>query len=151
MLAYEVMRSIVIGVDGSPASQQATEVGLGLAASLGARVAFVHFSPLAEKLFAEDPQHGPSQQRLEEADPVLRQAAEAAKARGVPAELKLQDSDSVAAELAGIAEGLKADLIAVGNRGRSEIADVVLGSVSHELLRISTIPVVVVHAGVAKS
>jgi nucleotide-binding universal stress UspA family protein len=146
-----VMKYVVIGVDGSAASRQATHVGLRLAASLGARVALVHFSPLAEEVYRENPQDGPTQQRLEEADPVLRQAAEAARALAVPAELTLQESDDIAAELAGIAEGLEADLVVVGNRGRSEIADVVLGSVSHGLLRMSAVPVVVVHAGAAKS
>ena len=92
----------------------------------------------------------PSQERLAEADPVLREAAEAARARGVPADLGLQDergAGMIAAELAGVADGVDADLIVVGNRGRNEIAEVVLGSVSHELLRLSTRPVVVVHAG----
>jgi nucleotide-binding universal stress UspA family protein len=145
------MKYVVIGVDGSPASMQAIQVGLSLAASLGARAAFVHFSPLAEEAYRENPQDGPSQQRVEEVDPVLRQAAEAARACGVPAELMLQESDDIAAQLAGTAEGLEADLVVVGNRGRGEFADVVLGSVSHELLRMSTVPVVVVHAGVTKS
>jgi nucleotide-binding universal stress UspA family protein len=69
------MQNIVIGVDGSPASQQATEVGLQLAAGLGAQVTFVHFSPLADKLYQEDPDNGPSQKRLEEADEVLRRSS----------------------------------------------------------------------------
>ena len=144
------MTSVVIGVDGSPAATRATEVGVALAASLGAQVVFIHFSPLAEKLFQEDPENGPSQERLEEADPVLAAAAKAAKARGVTAELRIQDehgSAMIAADLAGVAEGEDAALVVVGNRGRSEVADVVLGSVSHELLRLSRVPVVVVHAG----
>jgi nucleotide-binding universal stress UspA family protein len=145
------MQSIVVGVDGSPASQRATEVGLQLAASLGAHVAFIHFSPLAAKLYQEDPDDGPSQQRLEEADRVLRQAAEAAKAKGVPAELELHESDMIAPELAGAAEGREADFLVVGNRGHSKVADIVLGSVSHELLRMSRVPVVVVHAGTGQN
>lgn len=150
LVALSWMKHIVIGVDGSPASQQAVQLGLSLAASLGARVAFVHFSRLAEGVYREGPDDGPSQQRIEEADAVLREAAEAARAHGVPARLILQESDMIAPELAGVAEGLDADLLVVGNRGRSEIADVVLGSVSHELLRMSTVPVVVVNAGAAK-
>jgi nucleotide-binding universal stress UspA family protein len=144
------MKTIVVGVDGSPAAKRASDVGVGLAASLGAQVLFVHFSPLAETLFGEDPQNGPSQERLEEADPVLREAAGAARAGGVRAELWLQDerrAGTIAANLAGMADGLDAEMIVVGNRGRSEVADLVLGSVSHELLRMSTRPVVVVHAG----
>jgi nucleotide-binding universal stress UspA family protein len=147
------MKTIVVGVDGSVAAKRASEVGLGLAASLGAQVVFVHYSPLAVTLFEEDPENGPSQQRLEEADPVLREAAGAARARGVPAELILQDERGtgvIAADLAGMADGLDAEMTVVGNRGRSEVADVVLGSVSHQLLRMSTRPVVVVHAGQQK-
>jgi nucleotide-binding universal stress UspA family protein len=56
----------------------------------------------------------------------------------------------IAADLAGMADGLDAEMTVVGNRGRSEVADVVLGSVSHQLLRMSTRPVVVVHAGQQK-
>ena len=148
------MTTIVIGVDGTPAAVQATEVGVALAASLGAKVLFIHFSPLAEKLFSEDPENGPSQERIGQTDPVLADAAKAAKARGVPAELMVQDEHGagmIAADLAGLAEGAEASLVVVGNRGRSEVADVVLGSVSHELLRMSSIPVVVVHAGTEKA
>jgi nucleotide-binding universal stress UspA family protein len=145
-----LVRTIVIGVDGTPAASRATEVGVDLAASTGAQVIFVHFSHLAEELFQEDPKNGPSQERLEEADPVLGDAARAAKARGVVVELRIQDEHgprTIAADLAGLAEGVDAALVVVGNRGRSEVTDVVLGSVSHELLRMSRRPVVVVHAG----
>jgi nucleotide-binding universal stress UspA family protein len=145
-----VVSTIVIGVDGTPAAVRASEVGVALAASLGAQVLFVHFSPLAETLFEEDPENGPSQERLAEADPVLAEAAKVAKASGVPAELRIQDEHRpgmIAANLAGLADGVDATLVVVGNRGRSEMADVVLGSVSHELLRMSSRPVVVVHAG----
>jgi nucleotide-binding universal stress UspA family protein len=145
-----VVSTIVIGVDGTPAATRATEVGVALAASLGAQVVFIHFSPMAEKLFEEDPQNGPTQERLEQADPVLGEAAKMAKRRGVPAELRIQDerrSGMIAANLAGLAEGVDATLLVVGSRGRSEVAGAVLGSVSHELLRMSSRPVVVVHAG----
>ena len=53
----------------------------------------------------------------------------------------------IAANLAGLAEGVDAALLVVGSRGRSEVAGAVLGSVSHESLRMSSRPVVVVHAG----
>jgi len=70
----------------------------------------------------------------------------------VVAELRMQDEqrDMVAADLAGLAAGVDAAFVVVGNRGRSEAADVMLGSVSHELLRLSSTPVVVVHAGIEK-
>ena len=149
----QLVTTIVIGVDGTPAATRASEVGVRLAASMDAHVLFVHFSRLADELFEEDPENGPSQERLEEADPVLRAAAAAAAAQGVTAELMVQDehgASMIAANLAGVAEGVDAELVVVGNRGRSEVAEIVLGSVAHELLRLSTRPVVVVHAGTQK-
>jgi nucleotide-binding universal stress UspA family protein len=144
---------IVIGVDGTPAATKASEVGIRLAGSMHADVLFVHFSKLADRLFAADPDNGPSQEQLEQADPVLAAAAAAARAAGVAAELMVQDEHGagmIAANLAGLAEGVEAELVVVGNRGRSEVAEIVLGSVVHELLSLSSRPVVVVHAGKEK-
>jgi len=144
---------IVIGVDGTPAATKASQVGIRLAASMHADVLFVHFSRVADQLFQEDPDNGPSQERLEEADPVLAAAAAAARAEGVAADLMVQDEHGagmIAANLAGVAEGVDAELVVVGNRGRNEVAEIVLGSVVHELLRLSSRPVVVVHAGQEK-
>ena len=78
------MKNIVIGVDGSPSAKRATEVGIDVAVGIGAQVVFVHFSPLAEELFREDDQNGPSQQRIEDADPVLAEAVAAARAGESP-------------------------------------------------------------------
>lgn len=144
------MSTIVIGVDGTPAANRAMEVGVAIAASMGANVVFAHFSRLAEELFEEDPENGPSRERLAAADPVLGEAARVAEARGVPAELRIQDehrATMIAANLAGLADGVDASMVVVGNRGRGELAEVVLGSVSHELLRTCSRPVVVVQAG----
>ena len=145
-----MVTKIVIGVDGTPASTKASEVGIRLAASMNADILFVHFSRVADKLFEEDPDNGPSQDRLEKADPVLGAAAAAARAAGVAAELMVQDehgASMIAANLAGVAEGIDAELVVVGNRGRNEVAEIVLGSVVHQLLGLSARPVVVVHAG----
>ncbi len=145
-----VPKSIVIAVDGSAAANQATAVGLSLASAEGAKVLFVHCSPIAKSLFDSEPEEGPSQQAIEEADPILRVAAEEARTRGVSFELEIADehgTSNIAVVIAGIAEGEDADLIVVGTRGRGAIAGGVLGSVSHGLLSLSRLPVVVTHAG----
>ena len=82
-------------------------------------------------------------------DPVLRAAAETARARAVEFELEIQDergTGDIAASIAGIAEGRDAALIVVGTRGRGTMTGAVLGSVSHRLLSLSRLPVVVTHA-----
>ena len=140
---------IVIATDGSAAAVKAVEVGLDLAVAQASDVVFVHFSPAARPLFDANPKAGPSQAEVEAADPVLRAAAEAARARGVKARLEILDehgAGDVAASLVGIA-GSVASMIIVGTRGHGAIASAVLGSVSRSLLSFSTVPVLVVHAG----
>ncbi len=141
---------ILIATDGSPAAARAVEVGLEIAAARGVEVVLVHFSPTAGPLFEADPMHGPSQETIEAADPVLRAAAEAARARGVPARLEIADergTDNIAAAIVGMAEGLGAGLIVVGTRGRGALASALLGSVARGVLELAEVPVVVVHAG----
>jgi nucleotide-binding universal stress UspA family protein len=141
---------IVIATDGSAAAAKAVEVGLELAAAQASDVVFVHFSPAADPLFAADPEAGPSQAKIEAADPVLRAAAEAARARGVQAKLEIvpeHGARDIAASLAGLAQGLDAGVIVVGTRGQGAIGRAVLGSVSRSLLTWSNLPVVVVHPG----
>jgi nucleotide-binding universal stress UspA family protein len=142
---------ILVATDGSAAAAKAVEVGLDLAVARASDVVFVHYSPAAAgPLFDANPEAGPSQTEVEAADPVLRAAAEAARARGVQATLELvseHGAGDLAASLAGTASGLGASMIIVGTRGHGAIASAVLGSVSRSLLGFSDIPVVVVHAG----
>ncbi len=140
---------IIIAVDGSPPAQRALEVGIDLASTRKAAVTLVHFSPVARALFDANPADSPTQDEIRAADPVLQSAAETAEARGIPVEVEIADEHGtadIAAAIAGIAEGLDADLIVVGTRGRGAVASAVLGSVSHGLLSLATLPVVVVHS-----
>jgi nucleotide-binding universal stress UspA family protein len=146
-------KPIVIAVDGSPAADQATVVGLDLAVAQDAPVVFVHFSPEASPVF-ESAAGEPSQEQIERADAVLSVAARSARDRGVEYLLEIADehkSGDIAASIAGIAEGRDAGLIVVGTRGRGMIAGVALGSVSHGLLSVARVPVVVAHAAAPPS
>lgn len=141
-------KPIVIAIDGSPAADEAMKVGLRLAAAQEATVIFAHFAPVATELLSDLPGHGPTQEVVEEADPVLRAAAEQARKHRVAFELVVYDehgTNDIAESIVGIAEGRDADLIVVGTRGRGGITGAVLGSVSQRLLHISRLPVVTVH------
>jgi nucleotide-binding universal stress UspA family protein len=142
---------LVVAVDDSPAADAAIGSSVVLAGSLGSRVRFVHVSShLADPLFEESSESGPTQEEITAADPVLRSALERASAAGVGAEAELLGGDGstgdVAAIIAGIADGLGAGLIVCGSRGRGAAAGAVLGSVSHDLIRYASVPVLIVHA-----
>jgi nucleotide-binding universal stress UspA family protein len=141
---------IVIAVDGSPASTEATRVGLEIGTAASGEVTFVHGDlHLAAKLFAEEPRKTETRARLLEADPILRTAAGAADARGVVSHVELvsaRGTEELVPAILGIAQAVDADLVVVGSRGRGPLARVMLGSVSQGLLDAATIPVVVVHS-----
>jgi nucleotide-binding universal stress UspA family protein len=142
---------ILVAVDGSAAADAAVGAAVELAEAIGSPVLFVHAaSGLAEQLFREDAENGPSQEHVVESDPVLAAAIGRARAAGVDAAVEVVDSRTdtrdVAAVIAGIADGLDARVIVCGSRGRGAAAGAVLGSVSHNLIKYASVPVLVVHA-----
>jgi len=143
-------KTILVATDGSPAASAAVDAAVALAAALQQAVRFVHAaSPLAEELFAEYFGDKPPVERVIESDSVLAAAAECARQQGVEVEVDLiaeAGSADLAAEIAGLAEGIHASMIVVGSRGRGSVSGAVLGSVSHGLIKFATIPVLVVHA-----
>jgi nucleotide-binding universal stress UspA family protein len=144
------LERIVIAVDGSPAAREATRVGLEVAAGLGAHVTFVHGSDsLAEDLFDLNSRAAETREQLLSADPVLRDAAAAAEARGVAADVDLvgaAGAGELVPAVLGVAAAVGAGLVVVGSRGRGPLKSAVLGSVSLELLDAADVPVVVVHS-----
>lgn len=142
------MNKILIATDGSTAGAAALDFGLQLASTLGSQVVLLHSDrALAETLFDEDPENGPSQERLAERDDVLGAAKRRAGELGIDATLELigdRGTDAIADAICGAASGLGVDLIVLGSRGHGAVASAVLGSVSQGVLRFAEQPVVVV-------
>ena len=139
------MDRIVIATDGSPASAEALDVGLELAADEDATALLVHVAPLLDVLpgggFPANPR---LPHEITEADRVpLEQAEQVAKEAGVQATTELLVGDA-AREIAAYADSQDADMIVVGSRGHGAIANVLLGSVSRGVLRESRRPVLIV-------
>lgn len=141
---------ILIAVDGSPASDEATRVGLEIAAAAGGEVTFVHGDgDLAEKLFEENPRSTETREQRLEVDPILRAAATAADERRVTSQVEIvgaRGAEELVPAILGIASAVDAGLVVVGSRGHGALASVVLSSVSQGVLDAATIPVVVVHS-----
>jgi nucleotide-binding universal stress UspA family protein len=143
-------QTVLVAVDGSPAANAAVRAAIEVATGLGSPVRFVHAaSALAERFFDEDPVNGPTEERILSSDPVLADALARARGAGLDATVEIiaghGDTADVAATLAGIADGLGAGLIVCGSRGRGAVAGAVLGSVSHNLIRHASVPVLIVH------
>jgi nucleotide-binding universal stress UspA family protein len=143
-------KRLLVATDGSPAAAAAVDTAVELAAGMNARLRFVHAdSHLAEQLFAEN-RDGPSPDEIAARDPVLADAARRAMDGGVVFDLELiaasGHSADLAADIAGIADGIDAAMIVVGSRGRGTVAGAVLGSLSHALIGEASRPVLIVHA-----
>src|SRR4051794_21072662 len=102
------LKQILVATDGSPSALVAAGVALALAAVRGASVAFLHSSrELADRLYAAVADT-PTAEQVTAFDPVLREAAALAGARGVPATVELigeEGTDELVSAIAGIADG----------------------------------------------
>jgi nucleotide-binding universal stress UspA family protein len=120
---------ILVGVDGSDCALRGVEVGLELAAARGALVDVVHVArPDGEG---------------DHASAVLDEVADVAAGVDVTVELHALGGNP-AAVLVAEAGRRAADLVVVGRRGTGGLADRLLGSVAHRVLRQSDRPVLTV-------
>jgi nucleotide-binding universal stress UspA family protein len=139
------MERILIATDGSPAAQEAVEVGLALAQEHGATVTFVHVLPADEFVVGRGapPFAIAHSVAIDDSDMALAEAAEMAEAAGVAFELE-RISGETAREIVALADAKDADLTVVGSRGRAAVSSALLGSVSLAVLKRSKRPVLVV-------
>jgi nucleotide-binding universal stress UspA family protein len=150
MLARVQGGRLLVAMDGSQAAKAALDVALVIASARGASVTLLHADPdLARRLFDDDREGGPGREEVLREDSVLREAVAFAEERGVQADVELigeHGADDIAPAIVGVAEGVEADMIVVGSRGRGALRELVLGSVSRGVLHMSKLPVLVAHA-----
>lgn len=136
--------AVVVGVDGSSASLAAARVAAREAWMRGRPLLVVHARPTIPDPFGRG--SVPPLATADESDPTHR-AAQAVAARlrdendGLTVELALVDDDPADAL---VHLGAAAALLVVGSRGLGGFRGMLLGSVSHAVLREATVPVVVV-------
>lgn len=136
------MKTIVLALDGSEGSARATPVAASLAQQSGARIVVAHVD---ERIVAKGDM--PSL-RADEDQVFKRIESEVEKlaADGIDAsiERKVIVLGGPAREIADVADEVDADVIVVGTRGQSQIAGLLLGSVTTRLLHIAKRPVLAV-------
>lgn len=138
---------IVIGLDGSDGSQRALQTAIALARPVGAEVVAVTAVdpiPAAYAMDTVSPMPPPPEPDLEGALKELDQDwCEPLRAAGVPYR-PIARLAKAATAILEVVEEEHADMIVVGRRGLGSVAELLLGSVSHELSHTSPVPVVVV-------
>lgn len=135
---------IVVGVDGSPGSEQALRWTAELAAELGAAVTCVHaFEPLRHL-----DEVGPDADLHRLRDEVTGLARDVWSRPlvdlGVGFEVRVVDGLS-ADTIIDVARELDADLIVVGGRRMGRLKELALGSTTRKVLHEARRPVVVIH------
>jgi nucleotide-binding universal stress UspA family protein len=128
------IRTIAVGVDGSPNAHDAVQWALALAMDLGARVVAVHARGLLEHVGAT-PEVIEARFRQEWTAPLDVLGDRVVK--------RVDDGDPVTV-LRHVAQRESVDLIVVGTRGLGDHPGLVLGSTSHQIAEDSRCPVMIV-------
>lgn len=139
------IKRIVVGVDGSPQSAAALKWAMRIAKGMGSQITAVYAIHLPLYL---SPEYGvPFQFDQEWRDQVKSEFehkwCKPLRASGVRFRTVMEDGRPASA-IAAVADRVNADLVVVGRRGRGGVAELVLGSVSHELVLSSKRPVLLI-------
>jgi nucleotide-binding universal stress UspA family protein len=144
-----MFRSIVVGTDGSETANEAVRQAAELAATLGARVHLVCvYEPLPSAHVGQGETDVPTEsgwvlRPRADVDATLAAAAAVFAAAGVEVDLYAQRGDPADAIL-DVAEERGADLIIVGNRGRTGAKRFLLGSVPNRLSHYAPCAVLII-------
>lgn len=134
------IRTIVVGVDGSPASDTALEWAAAEAVRRGVPLEVLHTAPAAVAAAA-----GGGYDYDEAADEDVLDAAAARARASFPGISVITRSDHRDPASALIERSTGAELVVVGAHGKGLLARVLLGSVSHRVVAHAQCPAVVVH------
>jgi nucleotide-binding universal stress UspA family protein len=135
-------RRILISVDSSPIAAHAADVGVELARSLSAEVAFVH---AIEPLMSPETGISPAQlEALAERDGKLLIDGFSQRASLQPPPLTFTQIGKPADVIIKAASDWAADVIVLGSHGRGGVTRALIGSVAEDVLRHAPCPVFVV-------
>jgi len=138
----------IVGVDGSAPSRRAVDFAARHAKHSGGRLLLaniIHWSGYTP-LSVEEAMTRPLDKKEEErtaTEQVLTPLSEIAREQGVEAET-FHTWGHPADALKKLAHERGAEMIVVGRRGHSNLAEIILGSVSNSIAHISDIPVLIV-------
>lgn len=139
------IKRIVVGVDGSANADQALKWAIRMGKGMGSHITAVYGVHLP--VYFPEPYGIPVQfddeWRAEIKDEFENRWCKRLKASGLRYRTVLRDGRP-ASVIAEVAESERADIIVVGRRGHGSVAELILGSVSHELAVHSKRPLLLI-------
>ena len=144
---------ILVPVDGSATSNKALVAALQMARESGGRVRLIHVVEELAYLSGYEQYGGYSGELIsvmrKTGNKVLNDAMAIAQAAGVEADNLLFDNfgERLAEVVADAATQWNADLVVVGTHGRRGVGRMLLGSGAEQILRLASVPVLVIRSG----
>jgi nucleotide-binding universal stress UspA family protein len=137
-----MFEKIVLAVDGSQQSQKAVPLAIDIAKKSAADVVVVHVREHLVDLGGVWERESESRARA-----IVDGACKELEGAGVTANAEirrsLDGSGRIAQEIIDTADEEEADLIVMGSRGVSNLRSLLLGSVAHKVLQLSSQPVLI--------
>ena len=138
-------KRILIAVDESAFAAHAADIGIELAKSLKAEMAFIHaVDPSVGRAASEIGVSADKLIAMEEQDAKHLLSAFRERAGASPAALEFLEIGKPATKIVEAAKSWPADLIMIGSHGRGGVARLLLGSVAEAVVRHASCPVLVV-------
>ncbi len=141
-------QKILVPVDGSMTSNSALQEAIKLAKRLGACLELVYVYEDAIYLVDENYFNYEELQKTihHSSEKILAEAAAVVSASGIPVETRLiqANNERIASLLVEEAERWQAELIVIGTHGHSGFSRLLLGSVAEGVVRMASIPVLLI-------
>ncbi len=137
------VKKILIPVDGSEFSKKAAQYGIDLAKMCGASIILLHSHKAVPPTLGSPNREQFRDKLVSESEVVFQPYVKMLEASGLEFESKILGGPTAEVIFDAATAG-KADMIVMGSRGKSELAGLLVGSVTHKLLHIAPCPVLVV-------
>ena len=148
-------KRILVAIDGSESGDRALKEALSLAGVHRAMLRLVHVVDMVPPYFSGDTNFidvvAVEEALAQSGRQILQKAHALATTAGIPAETALLKTGVPERRIADVvvaeAKRWPADLIVVGTHGRRGLSHLFLGSVAEGIVRISTVPVLLIRGG----
>jgi len=139
-----MFKTILLAVDGSEHAEKAAELAAQLAREGNDEIVVTHVTEVLPARYQVHP--GLDYEFDQEAIELAKGYATDMESDGLKVRIELRHSQygHIARVITNLADELDAGLIVMGSRGRSDLSALLLGSVAHKVLHLSSVPVLIV-------